>query len=94
MKYLNISYSLMSKLCTNDMVVGTCSPRFFRATTYGIPYSGDLLRQTHVPAAVVITPFARLNPREVGRKVEGRYEICFGAEVLLICLILDSSTYC
>jgi len=44
---------------------GICSPRFLRSTMYNIPCTNDLLKQTHVPFALVLSPFSQLAHDEV-----------------------------
>ncbi|XP_029824250.2 protein transport protein Sec24C isoform X3 [Ixodes scapularis] len=58
---------LVPPLVTTDFVVhdeGICSPRFVRSTVYSVPCNPDVLRQTAVPFALCISPFARLAPGE------------------------------
>ncbi|ELT99740.1 hypothetical protein CAPTEDRAFT_210583 [Capitella teleta] len=43
---------------------GNSNPRFIRSTMYNIPYTNDMMKQCHVPFALSITPFAKLNPKE------------------------------
>lgn len=55
-------------LVTTDFTVqdgGICSPRFMRSTIYNVPCTSDLLKQTSVPFAITISPFAELNEGEV-----------------------------
>lgn len=44
---------------------GVCSPRFLRSTMYTVPCTADMLKQSHLPLAINITPFARLPVQEV-----------------------------
>jgi hypothetical protein len=44
---------------------GNANPRFIRSTMYNIPFSNDMMKQSHVPFALSIMPFAKLNPKEV-----------------------------
>ncbi|XP_033744553.1 protein transport protein Sec24C-like isoform X2 [Pecten maximus] len=43
---------------------GNCNPRFMRSTTYTIPCTADLLKTSHIPLALTISPFAKLNVGE------------------------------
>lgn len=57
----------MPPLITTDFIVedrGNCSPRFLRSTLYNIPCTADLLKQTHMPFALSISPFAQLHDGE------------------------------
>ena len=47
---------------------GNANPRFMRSTVYNIPITSDLSKQSHIPMALAITPFARLHDREVINK--------------------------
>ncbi|GFY38881.1 protein transport protein Sec24C [Trichonephila inaurata madagascariensis] len=51
---------------TNFTVVddGISSPRFIRSTIYNVPTTADLLKQTNVPFALAISPFARIHEGE------------------------------
>lgn len=46
---------------------GSCNPRFIRATTYTIPNAHDMIKQSHIPAALAISPLADLRSDEVNR---------------------------
>ncbi len=43
---------------------GNCNPRMMRSTMYNIPCTADMLKQSHVPFILNISPFARLHPKE------------------------------
>lgn len=45
-------------------IVGLCSPRFIRSTIYNVPTTAEMLKQTSVPFALAISPFARLHEDE------------------------------
>ena len=45
---------------------GSCNPRFVRSTTYAIPTSTDMVKQSQIPIALSISPMAALRPDEVG----------------------------
>lgn len=51
---------------TNFTVIdeGLCSPRFIRSTIYNVPTTAEILKQTSVPFALAITPFARIHDGE------------------------------
>lgn len=54
---------LMPPLVTTNFVTqdqGNCSPRFVRSTMYNVPVTVDMMKQTSVPFALVISPLARL----------------------------------
>lgn len=58
---------LVPPLVTTNFTVideGLCSPRFMRATIYNVPTTADLLKQTSVPFALAISPFARIHDGE------------------------------
>lgn len=43
---------------------GNANPRFMRCTLSMMPYSNDLLKQSAMPLAVVVQPFALLDPAD------------------------------
>jgi len=43
---------------------GNANPRFMRCTLSMVPYSSDLLKQSAMPLAVVVQPFALLDPAD------------------------------
>lgn len=50
-------------LTTTDFIVkdeGNCNPRFIRSTMYSVPSTQELIKQSKVPMALCITPFAKL----------------------------------
>uniref|UniRef100_UPI00398EDC08 protein transport protein Sec24D n=1 Tax=Pristiophorus japonicus TaxID=55135 RepID=UPI00398EDC08 len=54
-------------LVTTNCVVqdqGNASPRFIRCTTYCFPSTADIAKQSQIPLAAVIKPFAILPPNE------------------------------
>ncbi|XP_036306070.1 protein transport protein Sec24D [Pipistrellus kuhlii] len=54
-------------LVTTDCVVqdqGNASPRYIRCTTYCFPCTADMAKQTQIPLAAVITPFATVPANE------------------------------
>ncbi|XP_055954647.1 protein transport protein Sec24C [Patella vulgata] len=54
-------------LVTTDYSVqdqGNCSPRFMRSTMYNIPCTSDILKTSHIPFSLTVTPFAKLKPQE------------------------------
>ncbi|NXH14703.1 SC24C protein, partial [Bucco capensis] len=54
-------------LVTTDFVVqdqGNASPRYIRCTSYNIPCTSDMAKQSQVPLAAVIKPLAVLSPDE------------------------------
>ncbi|CAF0921718.1 unnamed protein product [Didymodactylos carnosus] len=44
---------------------GSCNPRFIRATTYSVPNSTDIIKHSHVPVALAISPLASLRSDEL-----------------------------
>ncbi len=44
---------------------GNASPRFIRSTMYTVPATPDLLKQTSVPFALVVSPFAPVEENEI-----------------------------
>ncbi|XP_076642810.1 COPII coat complex component secretory 24CD isoform X2 [Halictus rubicundus] len=53
-----------TKFITQDQ--GNASPRYIRSTMYTVPTTSDILKQTNVPFAVIVSPMARI--------AEGEYE--------------------
>lgn len=53
-----------TKFVTQDQ--GNASPRYIRSTMYTVPTTADILKQTNVPFALIISPMARIE--------EGEYE--------------------
>ncbi|PAA61724.1 hypothetical protein BOX15_Mlig008454g1 [Macrostomum lignano] len=54
-------------LVSTDFVAvdrGGCSPRFIRSTLYTVPCTSDLLKSTHIPLGLVVSPMAELAPGE------------------------------
>lgn len=45
---------------------GYANPRFLRSTMYNVPCTSDMLKASHIPFALSVTPFARLGSQEVG----------------------------
>ena len=55
-------------LVTTEFTVadqGHASPRFLRSTMYSVPATNDMLKQSHLPFVINISPFAKLDPKEV-----------------------------
>jgi protein transport protein SEC24 len=44
---------------------GNCNPRFMRSSTYAIPNASDMVKQSHIPIALSISPLAELRADEV-----------------------------
>uniref|UniRef100_A0AAF5RT43 Sec23/Sec24 trunk domain-containing protein n=2 Tax=Wuchereria bancrofti TaxID=6293 RepID=A0AAF5RT43_WUCBA len=44
---------------------GICNPKFMRSTLYVAPASSDMLKNSQIPLAVALTPFARLHSNEM-----------------------------
>ncbi|CAF0738073.1 unnamed protein product [Didymodactylos carnosus] len=44
---------------------GSCNPRFIRATTYSVPNAADMIKQSHIPVALAISPLASLRSEEL-----------------------------
>lgn len=60
--------SIVPPLVTTEFTVqdqGVCSPRFLRSTMYTIPCTSDMLKQSHMPFALNIVPFARIPIDEI-----------------------------
>ncbi|XP_018325485.1 protein transport protein Sec24C isoform X2 [Agrilus planipennis] len=58
---------LVPPLVTTKFVVqdqGNASPRFIRSTMYNVPISQDLIKQTSVPFALIISPLANQEGQE------------------------------
>lgn len=47
---------------------GSCNPRFIRSTTYTIPHGNDMIKQSHIPLALAISPLANVRPDEVKQR--------------------------
>ncbi|GAB1598001.1 protein transport protein Sec24C-like isoform X2 [Argonauta hians] len=43
---------------------GNSNPRFIRSTMYNIPCTADMLKNSHIPFALTVTPFAKLHREE------------------------------
>ncbi|GIX93086.1 protein transport protein Sec24C [Caerostris extrusa] len=58
---------LVPPLVTTNFTVideGICSPRFMRSTIYNVPTTAEILKQTSVPFALSISPFAHIHEGE------------------------------
>ncbi|CAM4786840.1 unnamed protein product [Rotaria magnacalcarata] len=44
---------------------GSCNPRFMRSTTYAIPNTADIVKQSHIPLALSISPLAEVRSDEL-----------------------------
>ena len=57
----------MPPLITTDFItrdMGNANPKFVRATCYSVPANSDLLKQSKLPLAINLTPFAELRAEE------------------------------
>ena len=45
--------------------LGNANPRFIRSTMYNIPCTSDMIKSSHIPFAISVTPFAQVGPQEV-----------------------------
>ncbi|XP_067131547.1 protein transport protein Sec24C-like [Centruroides vittatus] len=55
-------------LVTTDFIVrdeGNSSPKFLCSTIYNVPCQYELLKQSYLPFAIVITPFSKLHDQEI-----------------------------
>ncbi|XP_053392421.1 protein transport protein Sec24C-like [Mercenaria mercenaria] len=43
---------------------GNCNPAFLRSTMYNVPCTSDMLKNSHLPFALTISPFAKLQEEE------------------------------
>lgn len=43
---------------------GNSNPRFIRSTMYNVPCTADMLKSSHIPFALSLSPFAELGPQE------------------------------
>ncbi|GFS08347.1 transport protein Sec24C [Elysia marginata] len=43
---------------------GNANPRFIRSTMYNVPCTADMLKSSHIPFSLAISPFAELGPQE------------------------------
>lgn len=58
---------LVPPLVTTNFIVqdqGNASPRYIRSTIYTVPTTADILKQSHVPFALILSPMARAEPGE------------------------------
>ena len=62
---------LFLSLSLNYPIPGNCNPRFMRSTIYVAPQTQELLKHSQLPFAVSISPFAKLNEKEVGGEEGG-----------------------
>ena len=54
-------------LVTTDFITqdqGNCNPSFIRSTMYNIPCTADMMKNSHIPFALTICPFAKLREEE------------------------------
>ena len=51
---------------------GNCNPSFMRSTMYNIPCTSDMLKNSHIPLALTVSPFAKLQPEEVRQTLGSR----------------------
>lgn len=58
-----VSYRIQIDGC---VCAGYANPRFLRSTMYNVPCTSDMLKASHIPFALALTPFARLGSQEVG----------------------------
>lgn len=68
--FITSAAGLLPPLAATNFVCqdqGSCNPRFMRSTTYAMPATNDLVKQSHVPIALSISPFADLQQDEVFR---------------------------
>jgi protein transport protein SEC24 len=57
----------MPPLITSDFIckdMGNANPRFIRSTCYSVPANPDILKQSKLPLALSLTPFAELRDEE------------------------------
>ena len=47
------------------LLPGNCNPRFLRSTMYNVPCTSDMLKNSHIPFALTVSPFAKLQDDEV-----------------------------
>ena len=57
---------LKNNLIDGCVCAGYANPRFLRSTMYNVPCTSDMLKASHIPFALALTPFARLGSQEVG----------------------------
>eukprot|EP00794_Sanderia_malayensis_P007299 gene7299-8115_t len=43
---------------------GNCNPRYMKSTLYNIPCNQDILKESNIPLAVMVTPFAKIPDAE------------------------------
>ncbi|KAL4239532.1 Protein transport protein Sec24C [Mactra antiquata] len=51
-----------TQFITSDQ--GSCNPAFLRSTMYNVPCTSDMLKNSHIPFALTISPFAKLQTEE------------------------------
>ena len=57
----------MPPLTSTDFICrdqGNCNPKFIRSSMYSVPANPDLLKQSKLPIALNLTPFAELKNEE------------------------------
>ncbi|XP_041364667.1 protein transport protein Sec24C-like [Gigantopelta aegis] len=61
------SRGTLPPLVTTEFIAqdqGICNPRFIRSTMYNVPCTSDMLKGSHIPFVLTITPFAKLHEQE------------------------------
>ncbi|XP_053694400.1 protein transport protein Sec24C isoform X2 [Sabethes cyaneus] len=59
---------LVPPLVTSDFITqdqGNSGPRFIRSTMYNVPINTDMMKQSAVPFALIVSPFARVAEKEL-----------------------------
>ncbi|GFN78549.1 transport protein sec24c [Plakobranchus ocellatus] len=58
----NVPPLVTTNFTTQDQ--GNANPRFIRSTMYNVPCTADMLKSSHIPFALALSPFAELGPQE------------------------------
>ena len=58
-------FSALREFSPRCLIPGNCRPHYIRSTMYNLPCTNDIIKQCHIPMALTITPFARIDEKEV-----------------------------
>lgn len=73
---------------------GNANPRFMRCTLSMVPYSSDLLKQSAMPLAVVVQPFALLDPADDSTQVSLVFTLSSASLSVKLCSMSALMLHC